>query len=73
MSMSRQKDELALNRIGKILEKKYPSVKYLVHNFKKKGGQERREELVAKYNLYDQVYCGCIYSFEDMKKRGKCI
>lgn len=69
MSISRQKDEQIINRIGKVLETKYAPVKFLVHNFKKKGGQIRRDELVKKYNLYDQNYCGCIYSYIDMKNR----
>ncbi len=62
MSMSRQKDELAINQIGSVLEKLYPEVKFLPHNFKKKGGQERRDEIVDSLIIYDQKYCGCIYS-----------
>jgi len=65
MSMSRQKDELAINRIGSVLENLYKPVKFLPHNFKKKGGQERRDELVNKFNIYDQKYCGCIYSLKE--------
>ncbi len=64
MSMSRQKDEQAINKIGTVLEKMY-DIKFLVANFKKKGGQEIREEIVNKYNMYDQIYCGCEYSIKE--------
>lgn len=72
MSMSRQKDEQAINKIGTILQTKYPKVKYLVHNFKKKGGQERRDEIVNSLQMYDQKYCGCLYSYNEMlEKKNK--
>ena len=38
-------------------------VAFLPSDFKKKGGQVRRDELVSQYCLYCQDYCGCIYSY----------
>lgn len=69
MTISRQKDSLKLNEIGHSLEKKFPSVKYFYSDFKKSGGQVRRDEIVHEYNLYSQDYCGCIYSYNERKKR----
>ena len=69
MTISRQKDSLKLNEIGHSLEKKFPSVKYFYSDFKKSGGQVRRDEIVHEYNLYSQDYCGCIYSYKERKKR----
>lgn len=70
MSISRQKDSQKLNEIGERLEKKYPGVKYLYSDFKKKGGQVRRDEIVKEYDLYAQDYCGCIYSYQERKNNG---
>ena len=52
MTISSQKDEKTLNKIGRILESKYKKVKFIEHNFKKKNGQLRSLELSKKYNLY---------------------
>ena len=68
MTISRQKDEQALNKIGTVLQEFYPNTKFLVHNFKKKGGQEERDALVRKYNLYNQTYCGCKFSINENNK-----
>ena len=68
MTISRQKDEQALNKIGTVLQEFYPNTKFLVHNFKKKGGQEERDALVRKYNLYSQTYCGCKFSINENNK-----
>lgn len=67
MTMSRQKDQISINNIGRILEKQFQPVKFLPHNFKKKGGQERRDEIVSSLKMYDQKYCGCIYSYKNKK------
>ncbi len=41
-------------------EKKVP--KWLVSDFKKKGGFKRSLEISGEFNLYRQQYCGCVYS-----------
>jgi predicted adenine nucleotide alpha hydrolase (AANH) superfamily ATPase len=41
-------------------EKKVP--KWLVSDFKKKGGFKRSLEISQEFNLYRQQYCGCVYS-----------
>jgi len=68
MTISGQKDEKVLNKIGRVLESIYPSVKFIEHNFKKQNGQLRSLELSKKYNLYRQTYCGCKFSFENQNK-----
>lgn len=69
MTISRFKNAQKLNEIGERLSKDYPSVKYFFSDFKKNNGQLKRNELVRKYKLYEQQYCGCIYSYEEMLKR----
>lgn len=61
LSVSPYKNAEKLNKIGKILEKKYQT-KYLYSDFKKKDGYKRSTELAKQYNLYRQDYCGCKYS-----------
>lgn len=65
MTVSRQKDSQKLNEIGHALSLLYPDTKYFYSDFKKKGGQERRDELASAHHLYRQTYCGCIYSWQE--------
>ncbi|MBR2810879.1 MAG: epoxyqueuosine reductase QueH [Solobacterium sp.] len=69
MTISRQKDSRKLNEIGLRIAEEYPSVTYFVSDFKKKGGQVRRDEIVREYGLYAQDYCGCVYSYVEAQKR----
>ena len=64
LSISPLKDEQLLNKIGRELSEKY-GVKYLYSDFKKRNGYKRSIELSAKYNLYRQDYCGCVFSRRD--------
>ncbi|MCK9477874.1 MAG: epoxyqueuosine reductase QueH [Firmicutes bacterium] len=64
LSVSPYKNAKKLNEIGVALAEKY-GVGYLYSDFKKKDGYKRSIELSAKYNLYRQNYCGCIYSIKD--------
>lgn len=67
MSISRQKNSRVLNELGDELAKKYKAVKFLHADFKKKGGQERRDELSK--DMYKQKYCGCVYSYVEYLQR----
>lgn len=61
LTISPLKNAQLINLIGQELEKKY-DVKYLLSDFKKREGYKRSIVLSAKYNLYRQNYCGCIFS-----------
>ncbi len=61
LTVSPYKNASLINEIGFALEQKY-GIKYLPSDFKKNNGYKRSIELSKKYNLYRQVYCGCIYS-----------
>ncbi len=69
MTVSRQKNSQKLNEIGKSLEPRHPHTKYLYSDFKKQKGLEIGTEIRKKYDLYNQNYCGCVYSYEDMIRR----
>jgi len=65
MTISRQKNSFVLNEIGEKLEKEFPKTKYFYSDFKKNGGQQRSIDLRKEYDLYQQDYCGCEYSFRN--------
>ncbi|MBO5528946.1 MAG: epoxyqueuosine reductase QueH [Bacilli bacterium] len=65
MTVSRQKNSQKLNEIGKSLSFKYPNVAYLYSDFKKKKGLEIGTQIRKEYDLYNQDYCGCQYSYEE--------
>ena len=71
MTVSRQKNSQKLNEIGKTLSKKYPSTRYLYSDFKKEKGLEIGIEIRKKYDLYNQDYCGCVYSYQEALSRRK--
>lgn len=70
LSISPLKNAAKLNEIGLKLAGEY-KVPYLVSDFKKKNGYKRSTELSAQYRLYRQNYCGCVYSYREMKEREK--
>lgn len=61
LSVSPHKNAQILNEIGLKLEKEY-DVKYLVSDFKKRGGYQKSIQYSNEYHLYRQNYCGCIFS-----------
>ena len=69
LSISPHKNAQKLNEIGRELSEKY-GVPYLFSDFKKKNGYKRSCELSAKYGLYRQNYCGCIYSKAEARQRA---
>lgn len=64
MSVSRQKSSQKINEIGEKLQPKYKNTKYFFSDFKKNRGIDIGRELKIKYNLYQQLYCGCKYTYE---------
>lgn len=68
LSISPLKKADKLNEIGAALSEEY-GVAYLFSDFKKKNGYKRSVELSSEYGLYRQDYCGCVYSYEESKRR----
>lgn len=71
MTISRQKDSIVINKLGEELHNNYSKIKYFFSDFKKNGGQEQNNQLVKKYDIYRQNYCGCIFSYQEMLQRAK--
>lgn len=65
LTISRQKNSQVINQVAAEVATKYPNIKYFYSDYKKKGGLARVAELKQEYNLYQQQYCGCEYSYRD--------
>ena len=61
LTLSPLKNAEKINQIGLQIQEKL-GVKYLVSDFKKKGGYTRSIQLSKDLNLYRQNYCGCEFS-----------
>ena len=61
LTVSPYKNSKLLNEIG--LSLSTDEVKWLTADFKKRDGYKQSVELSAKYELYRQHYCGCVFSF----------
>jgi len=65
LSVSPHKDASVINAIGMAIG----GDKYLIEDFKRKGGFQRAMEIAKEMDVYRQSYCGCIYSLEESIKR----
>lgn len=61
LTISPHKNARVINELGGEIAERY-GVNYLFSDFKKNNGYKRSCELSAKYGLYRQNYCGCVYS-----------
>ena len=73
MTISRQKNYVKINDIASKLMSAYPNVHYFYSDFKKNKGIDRSVEIAKSENMYRQQYCGCIYSFEQARLKGKLL
>ena len=58
LTISPRKSADVINRVGQEIG----GDRFLVRDFKKKAGFQQATELVKKWALYRQNYCGCLYS-----------
>jgi len=70
LTISPMKNARKLNTIGEELGR-ICQVNHLPSDFKKKNGYKRSVELSAKYDLYRQDYCGCVFSEREQLKKKK--
>mgnify|MGYP003292535866 FL=1 len=71
MTISRQKDSQKLNEIGAKLQKKYAKTTYFHSDFKKNKGIDIAREMRIHYDLYQQLYCGCKFTYEKGLKKAQ--
>lgn len=67
MTISRQKNSQIINAIGKELESIYKNCRYFYSDFKKNDGINIGREMRNHFNMYQQDYCGCKYTFPKSK------
>ena len=70
LTISPLKNAEVLNEVGEEKAKEF-GAKWLPSDFKKKDGYKRSVELSAKYGLYRQNYCGCVFSKKEAEERKK--
>ena len=69
MTISRQKNSQKLNEIAEKLQKKYENTRYFYSDFKKNKGIDIAREMRIHYDLYQQLYCGCKFTYEKGLKK----
>lgn len=65
LSVSPHKNSQWINQIGAMMAKK--ETKWLYSDFKKENGYQKSCAIADSYDMYRQNYCGCLYSYEQMK------
>lgn len=65
LASSRWKSLEQICEAGKKAANLYPGTLFWEQNWKKGGLSERRKEIIAEYQFYNQQYCGCEFSFRN--------
>ncbi len=68
LTISPMKSSKKIFRIGNIIARKY-NLRFLEEDFKKRDGFKKSCQLSRENNLYRQNYCGCEYSYFEMKNK----
>ena len=70
LASSRWKSLEQVNAAGEWACAQVPGVTWWPQNWRKGGLQERRNEIIRSERFYNQLYCGCEYSFRPQKAEG---
>ena len=64
LSINMFKDTRFINEVGHKLSRQYKKhpIKYITFDLNSQRAYQREKELLAKYHLYHQHYCGCEFS-----------
>ena len=68
LGISRWKNMEQINGCGHRAAARYPGMAYWDYNWRKKGGSARMVEIAKRENVYQQEYCGCVYSLRDTNR-----
>ncbi len=66
LGISRWKDFEQIVSAGNSAAKKHSGIIFWDYNWRKKGGQDKMQEVAKKEKFYRQNYCGCEYSVRDI-------
>ena len=67
LASSRWKSLAQINEAGNYAASLYDGILWWDMNWRKNGLQERRNQLIKEYGFYNQLYCGCEFSFRTEK------
>jgi len=70
--MSPMKSHEQLEKVGKVIKRKY-GIDFLIVDYRKKGGTQAQQEYAKKNQLYRQDYCGCLYGIWQQKSNQEII
>ncbi|MDL2255571.1 epoxyqueuosine reductase QueH [Parabacteroides sp. OttesenSCG-928-G06] len=62
LASSRWKSLEQIHAAGRYAAEQYPGTLFWEQNWRKGGLSERRKEIIAAHNFYNQLYCGCEFS-----------
>jgi predicted adenine nucleotide alpha hydrolase (AANH) superfamily ATPase len=68
LGISRWKNMEQINGSGERAAARYPDMVYWTYNWRKGGGSQRMIEISKREHLYQQEYCGCVYSLRDTNR-----
>lgn len=63
LASSRWKSLTQIEKAGMTAAAAVPGTRFWAQNWRKGGLQERRNQLLKQYAFYNQLYCGCEFSF----------
>ena len=67
LTLSRYKDAVRVNTLGEQIAAE-TGVRWLPSDFKKRGREQRSNELAKQFGLYQQRYCGCEFSLRSREE-----
>ncbi|EDM23651.1 epoxyqueuosine reductase QueH [Caminibacter mediatlanticus] len=70
--MSPMKSHEQLNKVGKVIKRKY-GVEFVDVDYRKKGGTQAQQEYAKQNQMYRQDYCGCLYGIFQQKANQEII
>lgn len=68
LTTGRYKKASVINPIGEAAGKRF-GIDFLAEDWKKKGREAKSRAMVRERGMYEQNYCGCRYSLQDMLRR----
>ncbi len=71
LASSRWKSLEQIFEAGRYATSQFPEIIFWEQNWRKQGLSERRNQIIKKYDFYNQLYCGCEFSLRDSNKWRK--
>ena len=70
--MSPMKSHEQLEKVGKVIKRKY-GIDFLIVDYRKKGGTQAQQKYARDNQMYRQDYCGCLYGIWQQKSDQEII